>query len=41
MMRGPLPDGLIVQGLVDDLRAAQAAFKANWEKLLAAGTAEP
>ena len=40
-MRGPLPESVIVQGLDDDLDAAKAAFKANWKKLLAAGTAQP
>ncbi len=34
-LRGPLPPGVEVQGLADDLAAAGAAFKANWEKLLA------
>jgi hypothetical protein len=40
-LRGPLPEGVLVQGLADDLEAAKAAFKANWERLLAAGTAQP
>jgi hypothetical protein len=40
-LRGPLPERLVVQGLPDDLEAAKAAFKANWQKLLAAGTAQP
>ena len=39
--RGPLPEGVVVQGLADDLAAAGAAFKANWEKLLAAGSVKP
>ena len=37
-LRGLLPVGVVVQGLADDLEAAKTAFKANWEKLLAAGT---
>jgi hypothetical protein len=37
-LRGPLPEGLVVQGLADDLAAAKAAFKANWERLLSAGS---
>ena len=37
-LRGPLPQGVIVQGLADDLPAAKAAFKSNWERLLAAGS---
>jgi len=32
-LRGPLPQGVVVQGLADDLAAAKATFKANWEKL--------
>jgi|SRR5688572_27516630 hypothetical protein len=40
-LRGPLPPGVEVQGLTDDLAAAGAAFKANWEKLLAAGSVKP
>ena len=36
-LRGPLPPGVAVQGLADDLSAAKTAFKANWEKLCAAG----
>ncbi len=40
-LRGPLPPGVEVQGLADDLAAAGAAFKANWEKLLAAGSVKP
>ncbi len=40
-LRGPLPLGVEVQGLADDLEAAKATFKTNWEKLLAAGTAQP
>jgi len=35
-LRGPFPEGAELQGLADDLEAAKAAFKANWEKLLAA-----
>ena len=37
-LRGPLPEGVVVQGLADDLEAAKAAFKANWERLLGAGS---
>ena len=37
-LRGRIPEGLEVQGLADDLEAAKVAFKAIWEKLLAAGT---
>ena len=40
-IRGPLPAGVEVQGLADDLEAAKAAFKSNWKKLLTAGTAQP
>jgi hypothetical protein len=40
-LRGPLPEGVEMQGLADDLEAAKAAFKANWEKLLAAGSVKP
>ena len=40
-LRGPLPQGAVLQGLADDLPAAKAAFKASWEKLPAAGTAQP
>jgi hypothetical protein len=40
-LRGPMPTGVVVQGLADDLAAAKAAFKANWEKLLGAGTVRP
>jgi hypothetical protein len=36
-LRGPFPEGVVVQGPADDLLGAKAAFKANWEKLLAAG----
>jgi hypothetical protein len=36
-LHGPLPLGVEVQGLADDLEAAKATFKTNWEKLLAAG----
>ena len=36
--RGPMPEGVIVKSLADDLEAAKAAFKANWERLLAAGS---
>ena len=36
-LRGPFPEGVELQGLADDLEAAKAAFKANWERLLAAG----
>ena len=35
------PEGVVVQGLADDLAAAGAAFKANWEKLLGAGSVKP
>jgi hypothetical protein len=37
-LRGPVPAGVVLHGLADDLPAAKAAFKVNWEKLLAAGT---
>jgi hypothetical protein len=37
-LRGPLPEGVVVQGLADDLEAAKATFKTNWEKLLGAGS---
>ena len=37
-LRGPLPTGVVLQGLADDLSAAKAIFRANWEKLLAAGS---
>jgi hypothetical protein len=40
-LRGPLPEGVVLQGLADDLAAAGAAFKANWEKLLSAGSVKP
>ena len=40
-LRGPLPDGVVVQGLAADLEAAKTTFKANWEKLLAAGSVKP
>ncbi len=40
-LRGPIPAGVVVQGLADDLAAAGAAFKANWEKLLGAGSVKP
>ena len=30
-LRGPLPEGVVLQGLADDLAAAGAAFKENWE----------
>lgn len=40
-LRGPLPPGVEVQGLADDLAAAGAAFKENWAKLLAAGSLKP
>jgi hypothetical protein len=36
-LRGPFPEGVVVQCPADDLPGAKAAFKANWEKLLAAG----
>jgi hypothetical protein len=36
-LRGPIPAGIILQGRVDDLEAAQAAFKENWERLLDTG----
>ena len=31
-LRGPLPEGVVVQGLADDLEAAKAAFKAELGK---------
>jgi hypothetical protein len=37
-LRGRIPEDLEVQGLADDLEAAKVAFKAIWERLLAAGT---
>ena len=37
-LRGPVPAGVAVQGLADDLAGAKAAFKTNWKRLLAAGT---
>lgn len=40
-LRGPIPKGVELRGLADDLVGAKAAFKANWQKLLAAGTAHP
>jgi hypothetical protein len=40
-LRGPLPQGVVMQGLADDLDAAKGAFKLNWEKLLAAGAVQP
>ena len=40
-LRGPLPEGVVMQGLADDLAAAGAAFKENWEKLLGAGSVKP
>jgi len=40
-LRGPLPAGVVVQGLADDLAAAGAAFKENWEKVLGAGSVKP
>jgi hypothetical protein len=40
-LRGPMPRGVVVQGLAEDLAAAKAVFKLNWEKLLAAGTVRP
>ena len=40
-LRGPLPVSVEVQGLADDLAAAKAAFKANWEKLLSARSVKP
>ena len=40
-LRGPLPEGVVVQGLADDLAAAGAAFKENWEKVLGAGSVKP
>jgi hypothetical protein len=39
-LRGPIPVGVEVQGLAEDLPAAKAAFKSNWGMLLAAGTAQ-
>ena len=30
-LRGPLPQGVVVQGLADDFEAAKAAFKLNWK----------
>jgi hypothetical protein len=39
-LRGPIPEGVVLQGLADDLTVAKAAFKANWQKLLAAGTVQ-
>ena len=39
-LRGPLPEGVVLQGLADGLAAAGATFKTNWEKLLAAGTVQ-
>jgi hypothetical protein len=40
-LRGPLPPGVEVQGLADDLKAAKEAFKLNWERLLATGSVKP
>jgi len=40
-LRGRIPEGVMVQGLVDDLEAAKAAFKENWERLLAADSVKP
>ena len=40
-LRGPLPDGVVVQGLADNLEAAKATFTSNWKKLLAAGSVKP
>ncbi len=40
-LRGLLPEGVVVQGLADDLAAAGAAFKENWEKLLGARSVKP
>ena len=40
-LRGPLPEGVVVQGLADDLAAAGTAFEENWEKLLGAGSVKP
>ena len=37
-LRGPLPQGVVAQGLVDDLDTAKGAFKENWERLLGAGS---
>ena len=37
-LRGPVSAGVVLQGLVDDLTGAKAAFRENWEKLLGAGT---
>jgi hypothetical protein len=34
-LRGPLPPGVEVQGLADDLEAAKTVFKDNWRRLLA------
>jgi hypothetical protein len=36
-LKGPTPDGVIVQGLAEDLEGAKAAFLTNFEKLQAAG----
>jgi hypothetical protein len=40
-LRGIIPQEVVLQGLAEDLAGAKAAFKANWEKLLAAETAQP
>ena len=40
-LRGPLPAGVVVQGLADDLEAAKTVFKDNWERLLAASSVKP
>ena len=32
-LRGPLPEGVVLQGLADDFEAAKAAFKGSWERL--------
>jgi hypothetical protein len=40
-VRGPLPLGVEVQGLADDLEGAKTVFKDNWESLLAADSVKP
>ena len=40
-LRGVIPQEVVLQGLAEDLAAAKVAFKANWEKLRAAGTVAP
>jgi len=34
-LKGPIPGGVLLQGRANDLEAAKAAFKENWERLLA------